>query len=80
MLYPNKTTQFESSIIYKMLHILEYLNKKNIDEIEIKPLYAQLKSKYKNIDEFIYSLDILYALDKIELNPEKDIITHVKEN
>ena len=77
MLYPNKHTQFEESIIFKMLHILDFNS--NID-ININELYAKIKHKYNNIDEFIYSLDFLYVLDVIEIDFNTEIIHYVKGN
>ncbi len=75
MIYPNKHIRFEESIIYKMIHILE----DRVDnEIGIHELYSSIKEKFKNIDEYIYSLDVLYVLDMIEVDFENEIIRYVK--
>ena len=60
MIYPNKHIQFEESIIYKMIHILD---KRDNGEINIHDLFNKTKKKFKNADEFIYSLDVLYVLE-----------------
>lgn len=77
MIYPNKHIRFEESIIFKMVSILE--NQDSL-EINIHELYLKTKSKFKNIDEFIISLDVLYVLDMINMNFENENIEYVKRN
>jgi hypothetical protein len=57
MIYPNKHIKIEESIIYKMTTLLE---DETINVISITELYNKTKSKFSNIDEFIYSLDVLF--------------------
>lgn len=73
MIYPNKTIKVEDSIIYKTTFILEH---KTEEEQNIFQLWSKIKSKYSNIDEFIYALDILYALDIISINWSKETIVY----
>jgi hypothetical protein len=73
MIYPNKHITFEESIIFKMLSILEL--KKGKEE-SIRELYQRVSQKFTNIDEFIYALDVLYLLDKIDINFEKETIIY----
>ncbi|MDM1508339.1 hypothetical protein HX082_02885 [Myroides odoratimimus] len=77
MIYPNKNIRFEESIIYKMISILELMDKKNIS---IHELYNKTKSNFNNIDEFIISLDVLYVLDMIKVDFENEIISYAKGN
>ncbi len=77
MIYPNKNIRFEESIIYKMISILEEREKLIIN---IHELYNETKNKYKNTDEFIISLDVLYALDMINIDFENENIEYVKRN
>ncbi len=77
MIYPNKHIRLEDSILYKMIHILE----KRVDnEIKISDLFKETISKFQNADEFIYSLDVLYLLDIIEVNFENETINYAKRN
>ena len=46
----------------------------------IHELYNETKSKFKNTDEFIISLDVLYALDMINVDFETENIEYVKRN
>ncbi|HTG66350.1 MAG TPA: ABC-three component system middle component 7 [Flavobacterium sp.] len=77
MIYPNKHIKIEESIIYKMTALLE---DETINVISINELYNKTKSKFSNIDEFIYSLDVLFLLDIIEINFESELITYVSRN
>lgn len=77
MIYPNKNIRFEESIIYKMISVLELQEKTSIN---IHELYNQTKTKFKNTDEFIISLDVLYALDMINVDFETENIEYVKRN
>lgn len=75
MIYPNKNIRFEESIIYKMISILEKREKLIIN---IHDLYSETKNTFKNTDEFIISLDVLYALDMINVDFENENIEYVK--
>jgi hypothetical protein len=77
MIYPNKNIRFEESIIYKMISILEEKEKLIIN---IHELYNETKNKFKNTDEFIISLDVLYALDMINVDFENENIEYAKRN
>ena len=77
MIYPNKNIRFEESIIYKMISILEEREKLIIN---IHELYNETKNKFNNTDEFIISLDVLYALDMINVDFENENIEYVKRN
>ena len=77
MIYPNKNLRIEDAIIYKMIAILEV--QKNY-ELNIHELYSKIKYKFSNMDEFILSLDVLYVLDKIEINFKTETIKYVKRN
>ena len=77
MIYPNKHIRFEESIIFKMISILELENHFPID---IKKLYSLTKAKFNDIDEFIVALDVLFVLDKIEIDFENEQINYVRGN
>lgn len=77
MIYPNKHIRFEESILYKMIYILEA---QEYSEMTISELFTKTISKFQNADEFIYSLDVLFILDEIEVDFENEIIKYVKGN
>ena len=77
MIYPNKHIRIQDSIIYKMVSILEV---QNDSEINIHELYAKVKNKFSNTDEFILSLDVLYVLDMIEVDSNTETIKYANRN
>ncbi|MFT4805716.1 MAG: hypothetical protein ACI9YE_002939 [Psychroserpens sp.] len=66
MITPSKTIPFKDSMIFKMTSILD----EDFEEIQLVELYKKTKKKFIGIDEFIYSIDVLYILGKIDLNLE----------
>jgi len=77
MIFPNKFINFDSSILSKMLCILDY--KKN-KEINISTLYNETKEEFKTIDEFMYSLDVLYILNYIDIDFNNGVLSYVEKN
>lgn len=73
MIYPNKNIRFEESLLNKMTAILLLKRKKSI---RIDDLYDQLKDEYETIDQFLISLDVLYALNAISLNEDNGTIEY----
>ncbi|MDY4382571.1 ABC-three component system middle component 7 [Pectobacterium brasiliense] len=63
MIVPNKSIPLKDSIIYKMLVVLE----EEFDIIDLIDLHDKVSTSFSNLDEFVYSLDVLFILDKIEL-------------
>ncbi|MFS8215360.1 ABC-three component system middle component 7 [Paenibacillus polymyxa] len=59
MIIPNKVINYNDSIINKMLVLLTELSQSNF---QIKELYFSTQNSFEEIDEFIYSLDVLYIL------------------
>ncbi len=66
MITPSKTILFKDSIIFKMTSILD----EDFEDIPLVDLYKKTKKKFIGIDEFIYSIDALYILGKIDLDLE----------
>ena len=68
MKVPSKVTPYRESIIAKFPIVLSQLEKKDMTPNE---LYAKMiKSKIKDIREFVEVLDCLYAMNKIEIRGE----------
>jgi hypothetical protein len=77
MIYPNKNIRFQESIICKMISVLENRTKSIVN---IHELYRETKSVFKNTDEFIVSLDVLYVLDMINVDFENENIEYAKRD
>ncbi|HEK0653739.1 TPA: hypothetical protein SMP51_002738 [Proteus mirabilis] len=70
MITPSKSISIEDSILYKMIIILET----EFKEIKITDLYKKTSSKFSSLDEFVYSLDFLFILDELILNPKNGTV------
>ncbi|MFN0298182.1 ABC-three component system middle component 7 [Acinetobacter albensis] len=66
MITPNKTIPLKSSIIYKCIYILE----KDFESIYLVDLYSDIINKFDSIDEFLYSIDVLFLLNLVDVNFE----------
>ena len=64
MITPNKFISFDESVLSKLEIILNV----GSDEIEIGRLYDITSKKFDVIDQFIYAIDILYVLGRIEVD------------
>lgn len=77
MIVPNKVISFSESIIGKMLFILKQVSK---EDLTIEQLYISTQDYFEEIDEFIYSLDVLYLLDAIQVDFNKGVVKYVKRD
>lgn len=68
MIFPNKFISFDSSVLSK-LHIISEIDVKKISLVE---LYYELHTKFDSMDEFLYFIDVLYLLDYLEVDFEKE--------
>lgn len=66
MITPTKTISFKDSIVFKMVYILD----ENFEEISLVELYKITKNNFLGLNEFIYALDTLYVLGKVEMDFE----------
>lgn len=77
MIVPNKVISFNESIIGKMTIILEFIYKQ---KMTIKELFISTQDHFDEIDEFIYSIDVLFLLDVIEVDFEKGVVKYVSKD
>lgn len=71
MFLPNKTIPYPDSVIARFPIILDAL-KNNVQNIH--SLYKKNKKNFINIQNYIETLDCLFALNKIEFNETKEEI------
>ena len=76
MKLPNKIISYKESIISKMPLILNFLEK---SDKSILDTYKQFKHLFNNVQDFIDTLDCLFALNKISIT-EKEELHYVKRN
>lgn len=73
---PNKVVSIKKSILWKLPDIVECLrNNDNLIEA-----YHSAEKKIEDINEFLFSIDILYLLDMIEIDNTKGNYSYVKRN
>lgn len=74
MVLPNKFLSYEESTLSKLLLIINTIG----SGIEISQLYKELSKKFSGIDEFILTLDLLYALNNIAVDFDTRIVKNVE--
>lgn len=72
MRLPDKVTSFNESILSKISPTLELLSRKNMTLTE---LYSERQKLYGSIEEFIDTLDVLFALHKIDYCENEGVIS-----
>lgn len=63
MRLPNKLYSYEESVFPKLILILKELDKK---PCQVAELYKKVKSKIISVEEYMETLDCLYAMGLIE--------------
>lgn len=77
MILPNKLIPFKDSVISKVVHILDLLS---ISDDSAESLFEKTSHNFEDVNEFILALDVLFALEKIEIDEELKVIRYVKAN
>ena len=74
MLLPSKITTFQESVLSKFPLVLSALTQ---ESKSISALFDIVNGNVKDIVEYLDILDCLYALGKIDYNPETRLIDYV---
>lgn len=74
MILPNKIFSYSESTISKFPVILTYIKQ---SPITVWELYKKVKRFVHNTEEFISVLDCLYALNKVNYDYTKGVLTYV---
>lgn len=77
MILPDKITTFKESIISKVPVIIEA-----VAACEKSPvtLWEEIQNKFIDINEYILTIDVAFALGAIEYLKDKQVIKYVKAN
>lgn len=70
MKLPNKIYSYSESILSKFIPIIEILE---ISDETVFSLYQKSKKHFNNVQDYIDTLDCLYALNRIVLSEKKEI-------
>ncbi len=73
MIIPNKFSSLDESILGKASHLLL----DDVTEITVSDLMEMRVGKFNDVGEFILALDVLYVLEKIELDINKRVVRYV---
>lgn len=74
MRLPSKITSYRESVISKFSPVLSVLQK---SDIEIFALYKTTMKYFSSIEEFMDTLDCLFALQKIRYDEEREVLCYV---
>jgi len=74
MKLPNKITSYKESRLSKFPTILESIQDRDMTPLE---LYTKTEKCFDSFSAFIETLDCLFALNKISLNPDTGRVTYV---
>ncbi len=73
MSFPSKFTSFDNSILAK----ISFLIMEDVEIISLSDLIHARLDKFEDISEFMLALDVLYVLEKIELDEDKGVVKYV---
>lgn len=71
MITPNKFVSLNESVIGRLEVIIEKLHQTTT----VNELYASTAKSFRNIDEFVYAMDVLYILGRIKVDLQTGEIT-----
>lgn len=71
MITPSKFIPLKDSAIGK----LSYL-RIGVKQIGVHDLYISVADKFDGVDQFMYTLDVLYVLNKINIDFQKGIVVY----
>ncbi|MFT6901613.1 MAG: hypothetical protein ACJAXS_001806 [Colwellia sp.] len=74
MILPNKFLSYDDSTLSKLPLVIKTIG----GGIEISNLYKKLANKFLGIDEFILTLDLLFAINSIRIDFDTRIVKYVE--
>ncbi len=77
MKIPSKVISYKESSISKYSRILKLLSEREYTPLA---LYAEQKTMFNGINDYLDALDGLYALRAIEYDEKRGVLTYVKRN
>lgn len=75
MIVPDKITPYKESIISKIPLVIEALTLCDKNPVS---LWQEIQNKFEDINEFILTLDVAFALGAIVYLKDKQVIKYVK--
>lgn len=73
MSFPSKFTNFDRSILAKISTLIL----DDVEAISLSELIDVRLDKFEDISEFMLALDVLFVLEKIELDKDNGVVRYV---
>ncbi|HFL1971298.1 TPA: ABC-three component system middle component 7 [Stenotrophomonas maltophilia] len=73
MISPNKVVSLKDSALGKTVFILS----QGPEPIAVSALYQRVANNFESIDQFLLTLDLLFVLERIDIEPGTRMITYV---
>ncbi|CAD0363721.1 hypothetical protein CFBP498_49290 (plasmid) [Xanthomonas hortorum pv. vitians] len=73
MISPNKVVRLKDSALGKTVFILS----QGSAPIGVSALYQRVAKNFDSIDQFLLTLDLLFVLERIDIDPGTRMITYV---
>lgn len=77
MILPNKLFSYNQSILPKAVIIAKTLAN---GEQGVSELFENLQDQFSGVDEFMDAMDCLYAIGRVELDPDRRVLKYVERN
>lgn len=77
MILPSKLFSYNQSVLPKMVILIKEIQKQDRGVLE---LFQQVQDNFEGVDEFVETLDGLYALGKIELDTNRRALRYVERD
>ena len=77
MILPSKLFTYSQSVLPKMVILIKEIKKRDQGVLE---LFQQVQDEFDGVDEFVETLDGLYALGKIELDSNRRALKYVERD
>jgi superfamily I DNA and/or RNA helicase len=71
---PNKVISVKDSILWKLIKVVDALKSKSM---LVLSLWEKASSEFEDINQFIFCLEVLYVLDKIEYSENYKVVEYV---
>jgi hypothetical protein len=71
MIVPSKFIPLKDSVIGKLSYLFV-----GRGQINVRELYDAVSEVFDGVDQFLYALDVLYVLNRIDIDFEKGLIVY----
>lgn len=73
MITPNKVVPLDGSVLGNIVHIL----KAGPYALSVLDLFNETGENFESVDQFLLAMDVLYVLDRIDVDFLTEIVTYV---